>query len=109
MDYPDISSRCASCVVNTTAGATSFTPSTALASNTTYTWQVHALGNPLGGTWSRSEKRRVGAGRPSPPMLNAPVNAENAISSRPSFSWSAMSEGGATGYYRQQTASDAAD
>jgi nitrite reductase/ring-hydroxylating ferredoxin subunit len=49
---PDGATCGASCAINTTTSTTGFNPATALTANTTYTWQVHALGTTLGGTWS---------------------------------------------------------
>jgi len=49
---PDSATCGSTCVVNTTTSATSFFSNSVLSQNTTYFWQVHALGSTLGGVWS---------------------------------------------------------
>src|SRR5271169_3550293 len=52
---------------------------------------------------------QAAANRPSAPTLAAPSNGATNTSITPSFSWSAVTDGGATGSYRIQIATNAGD
>src|SRR5207249_3690000 len=106
---PDSSACGASCAIDTTVTTSSFTPGSALAAGSTYTWQVHALGTTLGGVWSTRFSFTIAGQRPLAPALSAPSNGATSVSSTPSFSWSAVTGNGATGSYRIQAASIAND
>ncbi len=77
--------------------ASSYTPPSRLASNTTYYWHVRAYNT--GGeysTWSTRWSFRTAL---LPPVLTAPSNGIQLQNNRPAFSWSSVA--GATGYHIQ--------
>ncbi len=95
---------CSGCVISQTSlSGTSYTPATALNSNTTYYWEVQAY------TWSNNKVTQEGQFSTvgsfttqsqsllPAPTLSTPTNGATGVSTTPSFAWSTVT--GANGYW----------
>ncbi|HWP59715.1 MAG TPA: S8 family peptidase, partial [Candidatus Acidoferrales bacterium] len=87
---------CSGCAINTTSTSTSFTPTAPLNRGALYYWQVKAHGSSgQPGTWSTQWSFTTDPILQAP-TLSAPANNATAVSTKPTFTWSAVS--GAGGY-----------
>lgn len=95
-DNPDFSSP----FIETTTGATSFTPSLDIVNGTHY-WRVRGENSTLVGAWSSARSVVISSVSappvPSAPTLNSPAAEAQLTDTSPTFQWSEAS--GASGYY----------
>ena len=76
---------CSGCVINSTSTTNFFTPSTALALNTVYYWQVRAEGS-SGGYWSTKSSFTTVNIFPAPTLIS-PSDGALGVPTKPAFRW----------------------
>lgn len=80
-----LATSCLACVINETSSNTSFTPATALSTNTSYFWQVRAEGS-SSGYWSAKWSFTTENIFPDP-ILSSPSDGAIGVPTIPMFRW----------------------